>query len=79
MKAVKFKLGANMGSGLMYRVYHNQGHGPITLRITSLDRFYNFAISETFCHAILKSCKSYKVETITLEATSFDIGFTIYQ
>ena len=30
----------------MYRVYQNQGQGPITLRVTTLDRFYNFAINE---------------------------------
>ena len=32
----------------MYRVYQNQGEGPITLRVTSLDMFYNFAINENF-------------------------------
>ena len=46
MKAVKLKLGIHMDSGLMYHVYQNEGPGLITLRVTSLDRFYNFAINE---------------------------------
>ena len=48
MKAVKLKLGTHVDSGLMYREYQNQGQGPITLRVTSIDRFYNFAINESF-------------------------------
>ena len=31
----------------MYRVYPNQGKGAITLIVTSLDKFYDFAINET--------------------------------
>ena len=46
MKAVKLKLGIHMDSGLMYHVYQNQGQGLITLRVTSLDMFCNFAINE---------------------------------
>ena len=41
MKVVKLKLGTHMDNGLMYCVYQNQEQGPITLRITSFDRFYN--------------------------------------
>ena len=41
MKVVKLKLGTNMENGLMYRVYWNQGQRPITLGVTSFDRFYS--------------------------------------
>ena len=48
MTAIKFKLGIHMNSGLMYSVYQNLGQEAITLRVTSLDRFYNFATNEKF-------------------------------
>ena len=41
MRAVKLKLGTHMDNGLMYCVHENQGKGPITYGVTSLDRFYN--------------------------------------
>ena len=63
MKAVKLKLGTHMDNGLMYKVYHNQGQGPITLGVTSLDRFYNLPLMKSFHHAFLKNYKGYKVET----------------
>ena len=63
MKAVKLKLGTHMDKGLMYRVYQKQGQGPITLGLTSLDRFYNLPIRKNFSHFFLKNCKGYKVET----------------
>ena len=31
MRAIKLKLGTHMDSGLMYHMYQNQGHGPLTL------------------------------------------------
>ena len=62
MKAVKLKLGTHMDTGLMYRVYQNQGQGPIT-RVTSLDRFYNLPFTKNFGHTFPKNCKGYKVET----------------
>ena len=46
----------------MYHVYQNQGQGPITLRVTSLDMFYNLPFMKIF-HTFLKNCKGYKVET----------------
>ena len=72
MKAVKFKLDTHMDSGLMmYCVYQNQSQGPITLGVTSLDRFYNLPLMKNFHHTFLKNCKGFKVETwykpITLE------------
>ena len=45
---------------LLYHVYQNQGQGPITQGVTSLDRFY---INEKFCCTFLKNCKGNKVET----------------
>ena len=47
----------------MYHVYQNQGEGPITLRVTFLDRFYNLPFLKSFRHTFLKNCKGYKVET----------------
>ena len=49
-KALKLKLGTCMHSGLMYPVYQNQGQGPITLRVASLDRFYNLPLMKNFHH-----------------------------
>ena len=63
MKAVKLKLGTHMDSGLMYRIYQNQGQGPITLRISLLDTFYNLLLMKNFCCTFLKNCKGNKVET----------------
>ena len=48
MKALKLKLGTHMDSGLVYCVYQNQGQGPITLGVTSLDRFYKFPLMHFF-------------------------------
>ena len=48
MKAVKLKLGTYMDNGLKYYFYQNLGQGLIIIRVTSLDRFYNFAINEKF-------------------------------
>ena len=48
MKALKLKLGTHMNSGLVYCVYQNQGQGPITLGVTSLDRFYKFPLMHFF-------------------------------
>ena len=35
-------------SGSMYRVYWNQGQGPITLGVTSFDGFYNLPLLKKF-------------------------------
>ena len=37
--------------------------GPITLGVTSLDRFYKFQMLKNSCHTFLKNCKGNKVET----------------
>ena len=58
MKAVKLKLGTNIDSGLMYCVYQNQDQRSITLRVTSFNRFYNFAINKK-----TSRIKGYKVDT----------------
>ena len=47
----------------MYHMYQNQGQGPITLRVTSLHRFYNLPLMKNFRHTLLKNCKGNKVET----------------
>ena len=62
MKAVKLKLGIRVDSGVMYRVYQNHAQGPLTLEVTSLDRFYNLPLMKNLRHTFLKSCKGYKVE-----------------
>ena len=36
-----------MDSGLMYSVFRNQGQGPITCRLKSLDRFYDTMLPST--------------------------------
>ena len=56
MKVIKLKLGTHMDSGLFYRVYKNQGQGPISLGVTSLDRFHNLPLMKTFCRTFLKNC-----------------------
>ena len=61
MKAVTLKLGTHMDKWLMYSVYQNQHQGPITLRVTYLDRFYNLPFMNIF--VTLFSKKGYKVET----------------
>ena len=66
MEAVKLKVGILMDSGWMYGVYLNQGQGPITLTVTSLDRFYNFAIREKFCHLFSRTVRVTKLKTGTL-------------
>ena len=38
-KVTKLKPGTHMESGLMYPVYQNQGQGPLTHVVKSLDRF----------------------------------------
>ena len=63
MKAVKLKLGTHMDSGLVYRVYQNQGQGPITLWANPLIGFRISLLMKYFCHTFLKNCKGYKVET----------------
>ena len=59
MKAVKLKLGTHMDNGLN----QNQGQEPISLGVTSFDRFYNFPLMKKFCGTFLKNCKGNKVET----------------
>ena len=63
MKVVKLKLGTHMASGLMYRVYLNQGQGPITLGVTSLDRFNNLPLMKIFRYRFLRNDVICKVET----------------
>ena len=40
LRVTKLKPGTHIESALMHRVYRNQGQGPITHGIESLDRFY---------------------------------------
>ena len=63
MKALKLKQYTHMDSGLLYRVYQNLGQGPITLGVSSFDRFYKFPLMKKFCRTFLKNCKGNKVET----------------
>ena len=63
MKALKLKLDTCIDSGLLYYVYQNQGQGPITLEVTSHDRFYKFPFMKNSCHTFSKNCKGNKVET----------------
>ena len=50
MKAVKLKLGTHMDSGLLYCVYKNQCQWPITLGVTSFDRFTIFIYENSLSH-----------------------------
>ena len=52
-----------MDNGRMYRLYQNQGQGPITLRVTSLDMVYNLPSMKHFRQPFLKNCKGFKIET----------------
>ena len=63
MKAVKLKVGTHLDNELMYHVHQNQVQGPITLGVTSCNRFYNLPLRKHFRHTFLKNCKGYKVET----------------
>ena len=62
-ESYKVKLGIHMESGLLYCVYQNQGQGPITLDVISLDRLFNLPLMKIFCRTFLKNCKGNKVET----------------
>ena len=62
-KGYKLKLGTHIPSGLVYCVYWNQGQGPITLGVTSLDRFYNLPLMKNFSYRFLRNYESCKVET----------------
>ena len=72
MKALKLKLGTHMNSGLLYYAYQNQGQGPITLGVTSLDRFYKYPLMKIFCHTLLKNCN--KVETWYTHGEKVDVS-----
>ena len=63
MEAVKLKLGTHMDNELMYPIYWNQGEGPMTLGVTSLDRFYSLPLMKTFPYRFLRYDVSCKVET----------------
>ena len=60
----KFETWYTHGQWVLYCVYQNQSQGPITLGVTSLDRFYKFPLVKIFCHTFLKNCKGNKVETL---------------
>ena len=63
MKVVKLKLGTHVDHGLMYHVYCNQGQRPITLGVTSFDRFYNLPLMKNTRYRFLSNYGSCKVET----------------
>ena len=62
MKVVKLKLGTQMDNGLMYRVYQNQGQGPITLCITFFDRFYDSPLMKIFVTDFSESMTAEKLK-----------------
>ena len=70
-----FKVETEVDSGLMCRVYQNRGQVPITLRVTSLHRFYNFAINENFVTLLTVRVTKLK------PGTHMDIGlmYCVYQ
>ena len=70
VRVTKLKLGIHMSNGLMYHVYLNQGQGPITLGVTSLDRFYNILLMKIFITDFSGTMKVVKLQLL--------IGFTIY-
>ena len=71
MKAVKLKLGAHMGNGLMYCVYQNQAlyqdQGPITLSVASLDKFYNLPLTKNFITLFSRTVRVTKFSLIFFE------------
>ena len=46
----------------MYCVYQNQGQGPISLGVASIDRFYNFPLMKHFCRTFLKNYMGHNAE-----------------
>ena len=77
MKVIKLKLGTHMDNGLMYHVYQNQGQGPITLGVTSFDKFYNLPLMEIFDTDFSGTMKAVKLKL----STHMDNGliYCVYQ
>ena len=77
MNIVKLKLGTHIDSGLMYCVCQNQDQWHITLRVTSLDRFYNFATNENFRPLFSRTVRVTKLKP----GTHMDSGrmYSVYQ
>ena len=65
MKVLKLKLGTHMDSGLLYRVYQNQGKRSITLGVTSLDRFYKFPLMKYFVALFSRAVRATKLKPDT--------------
>ena len=63
VRVTKLKLVIHIPSRLLYLVYRNQGQGPIALRVTSFDRFYNLPLMKNFHYRFLRSYESSKSET----------------
>ena len=58
------KLGTNVNNGMiMYCVYRKQGQGPITLGVTSFDRFYNLPLLKNFRYRFRRNYESCKLKT----------------
>ena len=54
VKVTKLKPGTHMGRGMMYCLYQNQGQGPITHGVKSLDWFYSATLP---CPTVMLSGK----------------------
>ena len=66
-----------MDSGLMYRVYQNQGQGSIILTVTSLHRFYNLLLIRSFVTLFSRTVSITKLKP----GTHIDSGpmYCVYQ
>ena len=74
MIALRLKLGTHMDSGLLHHMYQNQGPGPMTLGVTSLNRSYNLPLMKKICPTFLKNCTGNKVETWYTQVQWFDVS-----
>ena len=64
MKNVRYRFLRNFESCKVETFWYkhkNQGQWPITLGVTSLDRFYKFPLIKKNCYTFLKNCKHVKV------------------
>ena len=59
------KLGTHIPSGLLHRVYQNQGQGSIPPGVTSLDRFYNIPLVKNFVTDFSGAGKAVKLKLST--------------
>ena len=69
----KLKLGTHMDSGLMCRVYLNQGQGPITFGVKSQDSLPSM---KDFHYRFLRNYESCNVETRYTHGQWVDVSCT---